>query len=58
MTLGRAFELALMVRQAQHSLDHGGDRRPLAAVHRFARTRIDLIAPADAEEARLLANDG
>ena len=57
LTLGRAFELALMVRQAQHALDHGGDRRPLAAVHRFARTRIDTIAPADTEEARLLAND-
>ena len=57
LTLGRAFELALMVRQAQHALDRSGDRRPLAAVHRFARTRIDTIAPADTEEARLLAND-
>ncbi len=57
LTLGRGLELGLMVRQAQWSLDHEQDRRPLAAVHRFARSRVDQIAPADAEEARLLAND-
>jgi len=57
MTLGRALSLALLVRQAQWSLTQEDDRRPAAAVRRFARTRIDLIAPTDEQEARLLAND-
>ena len=57
LTLGRATELALLVRAAQHALDHGGDPRPRAAARRFAASRIDSIAAMDAGDARRLAND-
>ncbi len=54
LTLGRATELALMVRQAQHSLSKG-DARPAAAARRFALTPIDLIHPIDLDGTRALA---
>lgn len=57
MTLGRAVELALLVRQAQWSLDHEGDGRARAAARRFALHGIDLLADADREESRALAGD-
>jgi hypothetical protein len=54
LTLGRATELALMVRQAQHSLSKG-DQRPAAAARRFALTPIDLIRPMDLDGTKHLA---
>jgi alkylation response protein AidB-like acyl-CoA dehydrogenase len=58
LTAGRALELALLVEQAQWSLDHGGDPRPRAAARRFARSAVDLIADADdADDAALLMDD-
>ncbi len=59
MTLGRAFALLLLCRQAQWSLDHGGDARPLAAAVAFSRRPLDLIDEAtDTDAAALLAADG
>ena len=57
MTLGRAFALLLLCRQAQWSLDHEKDRRALYAAERFARNGVDLVAMEDAAAARALAND-
>lgn len=57
MTLGRAAELALLVRHAQWSLDHERDARARAAARRFALHGIDLLADADREESRALADD-
>ncbi|MBM3357841.1 MAG: acyl-CoA dehydrogenase [Betaproteobacteria bacterium] len=57
MTLGRALELALLARQAQFSLEHEQDRRPLAAARRLAVHGINLLAQVDAEESRLLVCD-
>ncbi len=54
-TLGRALALALMVEQAQWSLDHEGDERPRAAARRFARTPIDLLGETDDADGRALA---
>lgn len=57
MTLGRALALALLVEQAQWSLDHERDGRARAAAVRFARAPIDLLAPADVVDDAALAND-
>jgi alkylation response protein AidB-like acyl-CoA dehydrogenase len=57
LTLGRALELALLVRHAQWSLDHERDGRAAAAAARFARTGVDLIADGDDPCAGALAND-
>jgi acyl-CoA dehydrogenase len=54
MTLGRTFQLALMLRHAQWSLDHSNDERPAASVRRFLQTGIDLIVPVDLDDAMLL----
>ena len=43
MTLGRALELALLINQAQWSLDHEHDTRSTASARRFAQSGIDLI---------------
>jgi len=43
MTLGRAVELALLVRHAQWSEEHEGDGASTAAAHRFAQSGIDMI---------------
>jgi alkylation response protein AidB-like acyl-CoA dehydrogenase len=43
MTLGRAFELAALVRHAQWSLDHEHDGRARAAALRFARSGVDRL---------------
>jgi len=58
LTLGRAIALALLGRQAQWSLDHERDERPLAAARRFAGAGINLIGDPDPSDARLLARDG
>jgi acyl-CoA dehydrogenase len=57
MTLGRAFALLLLCRQAQWSLDHEKDRRALYAAERFMRNGVDLIAMEDVAAAGALAND-
>ncbi len=54
LTLGRVFELALLVRHAQVRLK-ARDRRPRAACVRFAQTPIDQILWIDREDAALLA---
>jgi hypothetical protein len=62
LTLGRTFELALLVRHASWSLEHERDGRAAAAAIRFARRGVDLLSedaalessPADAAA---LAND-
>ena len=43
ITLGRAVELALLVRHAQWSEDHEGDGTATAAAHRFAQSGIDVM---------------
>jgi hypothetical protein len=43
ITLGRAVELALLVRHAQWSEDHEANGTATAAAHRFAHSGIDMI---------------
>jgi alkylation response protein AidB-like acyl-CoA dehydrogenase len=43
LTLGRAMELALLVRQAQWSQDHEQDSKSAEAAARFAKSGVDLI---------------
>jgi hypothetical protein len=57
LTLGRTFELALLIEQAQWSLDHERDGRARAAALRFARSGVDVIADVDDEDVFALAND-
>ena len=57
MTLGRALALALLVEQAQWSLDNEQDGRARAAAVRFSRTAIDLLAGVAAAADFALAND-
>jgi len=57
LTLGRAYALALLARHAQWSLEHERDPRAAAAARRFAAAGVNLIADADAEDARILMGD-
>ncbi|MFQ5419756.1 MAG: acyl-CoA dehydrogenase family protein, partial [Anaerolineae bacterium] len=57
MTMGRALSLALLVQQAQWSLDVEDDGRSRAAAIQFARNGIDQIHPFDLDAASALAND-
>lgn len=54
LTLGRTYELALLVEHAQWCLDHGHGPRTLAAARRLMRNGVDLIADMDLDDARLL----
>jgi alkylation response protein AidB-like acyl-CoA dehydrogenase len=56
LTLGRALELALLVRHAAWSLAHERDGRARAAALRLARHGVDLIGEHDGDDAAL-AND-
>ncbi len=60
LTLGRAFELALLCAHAQWALDGGRGGRAAAAARRLARNGVDLIGGGDgagvADDARLLAD--
>lgn len=56
ITLGRAAELAFLVRHASWSLEHEGDRRPLLAAQRLAKNGVDCITEA-MPDARALAMD-
>ena len=57
MTLGRAFALLLLCRQAQWSLDHEKDERALFAAVRFARNGVDMVGTEDIGASTALAND-
>jgi alkylation response protein AidB-like acyl-CoA dehydrogenase len=57
MTLGRAFALLLLCRQAQWSLDHEKDQRALFAAERFVRNGVDVMTSEDIEASSALAND-
>ena len=57
MTLGRAFALLLLCRQAQWSLDHEKDERALWAAERFGRNGVDVMTSEDIEASSALAND-
>jgi hypothetical protein len=57
MTLGRAMEVALLVRHAKWAEVHEGDRRPRFAALRLARHGIDLLCEHDGAESTALAND-
>ena len=50
MTLGRATASALLISQAQWSLDHTADARALASARRFAQAGLDLICDDSLEE--------
>jgi alkylation response protein AidB-like acyl-CoA dehydrogenase len=43
LTLGRALEVALLVREAVRSKKHGDDAKPAAAARRMTRAGIDLV---------------
>jgi len=43
LTLGRAIELALLIRHAQWSQDHEQDRQATNSARRFAQSAVDLI---------------
>lgn len=57
MTLGRAFELALLLRHAQWALEHEQDARPAAAARRFAAHGVNLLKDMRGEDATVLAGD-
>lgn len=54
LTLGRATELALLLRHAHWSHEHEGDERAGAAARIFAASGIDLLNTRDLNDARLL----
>ncbi|HEX6625210.1 MAG TPA: acyl-CoA dehydrogenase family protein, partial [Pyrinomonadaceae bacterium] len=53
LTLGRATELALLLKHAQWSNEREGDGRAAAAARLFAGSGIDLLAARDMADARL-----
>jgi alkylation response protein AidB-like acyl-CoA dehydrogenase len=57
MTIGRGLALALLIEQAQWSLDHEQNERARAATVRFSQSPIDLINDMDARDAEALASD-
>jgi alkylation response protein AidB-like acyl-CoA dehydrogenase len=56
MTLGRAMELALLIRHAQWSQDQERDGHATAAARRFAQSGIDLIVDHSFDDVRTLAS--
>jgi hypothetical protein len=55
LTLGRALELAFLVREATRSKKHGDHAKPAAAARRFARNGVDLICDESLDaDARIL----
>lgn len=57
LTIGRALQLALLVEQAQWSLDHEKDGRARTAARCFAQTKINHIIDDPIDEIAALAND-
>jgi alkylation response protein AidB-like acyl-CoA dehydrogenase len=54
LTLGRAWQLMLMVEQAQWQLDHDKDHTSLIAAKRFALPTIDVLANSELDDSRAL----
>jgi alkylation response protein AidB-like acyl-CoA dehydrogenase len=54
LTLARSLQLSLLCEHAQWMIDHGGDRRGLAAALRYARQPVDLMTEVDPAGDRLL----
>ncbi len=57
LTLGRVFELALLARQAQWSLDNQRGNHALAAARRFSASAANLIAAIDRSDSNMLLAD-
>lgn len=57
LTLGRCFELALLLRHAAWSERAEDDRRPMAAARRFAIHGVDRMQAGEDLDSRLLATD-
>ncbi|HKC62729.1 MAG TPA: acyl-CoA dehydrogenase family protein [Pyrinomonadaceae bacterium] len=57
MTLGRAFELALLIKHAQWSKDNETDERATSAARRFANSGIDTLVTHDVDDARVLLSE-
>ena len=57
LALGRGLALALMVEQAQWSLEHEHDGRARAAALYFARLPVDMPADTELDQSHALAND-
>lgn len=57
LTLGRAFELALLLRHAQWTLDHEQDARGTAAARRFAGQGVNVLGDMNRDDASILARD-
>jgi hypothetical protein len=57
MTIGRAWQLALLIEHAQWCLDNDADDSAVAAAVRFAATPIDLLADIRPDDSRLLTID-
>ena len=57
LTVGRALELALLLRHAQWTLEHEHDARATAAARRFAAHGVNLLADMRIEDASILARD-
>jgi acyl-CoA dehydrogenase len=55
LTLGRALELALLVREATRARKHGDDAKPAAAARRLLQNGIDLVWDEASADATLLA---
>ncbi|MBB6094336.1 alkylation response protein AidB-like acyl-CoA dehydrogenase [Povalibacter uvarum] len=54
MTIGRAWQLMLLIEHAQWELDAGNDRTGIAAASRFAASPVDLLATIPLEDSRSL----
>ncbi len=54
MTIGRAWQLMLLIEHAQWELDNGNDRTGMAAASRFAASPVDLLATIPLEDSRSL----
>ncbi|MBT8494563.1 MAG: acyl-CoA dehydrogenase, partial [Deltaproteobacteria bacterium] len=55
LTIGRAYQLALLVAHAQWAFDHSGSKRAIAAARRFTSHGVDRIVELDPDDAALLA---
>jgi hypothetical protein len=58
LTLGRTFELALLARHAQWSLDNEAGGQALAAARRFGAVPINLLSATDPGDSAALLSDG
>ena len=54
MTIGRAWQLMLLIEHAQWELDSASDRTGIAAASRFAASPVDLLATIPLEDSRSL----